>query len=728
MRLTRLFAAALLALPLAACAGGGDEETGGPTPFDDDNEVGEDTVNDGAPDNDSLPDDNKADAVYPAKFEVGDQSPVKSQGGRGVCSIFASTALIENVYIHAGLPVAEADYSEQYLQWAAKNLGNAFRNTEGSSSDANLRTVVNFGTIAERDWAYESTKWSAANDPACTGGENLPTKCYTNGEPPASVAQARKIKLLTSRWISTGSIKAHIFTKKTGVNVGLTFFYQSWNHRSSTIPVSTAYWQKGYVTYPNAKDQTESLAHRAGHAIHLVGWDDELEVCMRDGEGNDVSDGAGGCKKEKGFWIFKNSWGTAGFGINHPTGPGYGYLSYRYVQEYGSAVVAEPLPIEAPREVCDDAAEADEDNDGNANCDDSDCAAACAPSTSHTYTSTPAAAIPDQSSTSSTINVTDAGTIATVKLSVAITHTYRGDLKVTLTKGAKSVTARPTTSCRPSTSPASPVPSRAAGLSRSRTPRRRTSARSTAGSSKSRRTEGVAAPTVLREAPAQQTPRARRPHPGRRFFCGRVGAMKLGALVAAVGFLACSSPSKPTTQPPAPDPVEGPPPVVATPPQDAKPAPPVEDPYLWLEEVGAEKSLAWARERNKTSQGELEGTPGFAPSRDRIRAILDSKDKPPFVGKRGNLYYNFWKDAQNPKGLLRRTTLAEYKKAQPKWETVLDVDALAAKDKERWVYKGNTCLYPKYRRGARARRHDEAVRRGRLRAARSEEPGRVEGP
>jgi len=432
---SRLLVLSLISLPLvAACAGGPDD---GPTPYDDEFPVSEDNVNAGAPDNHSLPDDNKADAQYPDKFEIGEQSPVRSQGGRGVCSIFASTALIENLYIKAGMPAAEADFSEQYLQWAAKNLGHSFANTEGSSSDANLKTVVNYGTIKESDWAYESAPWSAANDPACTGGENLPTKCYTNGEPPANVAGAIKFKLPSTRWINTNSIKAHLTTKKTGVNVGMTFFYQAWNHRRSTIPVDAELWRKGIVTYPNAKDKTESAMHRAGHAIQIVGWDDTLEVPMRDGDGNPVLDASGAPRKEKGFWIFKNSWGTASFGVDHPTGPGYGYLSMQYVDEYGSAVVAELPSLTAAAEICDDAASADEDGDGKANCADTDCAMAPACSgagTAHGYTAAPAAAIPDNSpaGVSNTITVADTGTLTEVKLTVDITHTYRGDLSVTL--------------------------------------------------------------------------------------------------------------------------------------------------------------------------------------------------------------------------------------------------------------------------------------------------------
>ena len=431
----RVLASTLLTIPLvAACASGGDA---GPTPYDEDFPVSEDNVNDGAPANDTLPDDNKADAVYPAKFEVHDQSPVRNQGSRGVCSIFASTALIENLYIKAGMPVDEANFSEQYLQWAAKNLGGGFPHTEGSSSNINLSTVVRFGTIKEDAWAYESFPWTSSNDAECTGGENLPTKCYTNGEPPASVEQAAKFKLPGSHFVNTNSIKAHLTAKGTGVNVGFTFFYQSWNHRRSTLPISNDLWRQGVVTYPNDRDKEESAKHRAGHAIQIVGWDDDKEVEMRDGDGNPVLGTDGQPKKEKGFWIFKNSWGTASFGIDHPTGPGYGYLSYRYVSEFGSAVTAD-VPTIHPREVCDDPAGADEDGNGQANCDDAACAShpSCSGGgNAHSYSANPNAAIPDNdpAGATSTIAVPDAGTLSDLKVAVNITHTFRGDLTVKLT-------------------------------------------------------------------------------------------------------------------------------------------------------------------------------------------------------------------------------------------------------------------------------------------------------
>lgn len=123
-----------------------------------------------------------------------------------------------------------------------------------------------------------------------------------------------------------------------------------------------------------------------------------------------------------------------------------------------------------------------------------------------------------------------------------------------------------------------------------------------------------------------------------------------------------------------------------------------EDPYLWLEDINGEKSLTWVRQQNATSQKELEAQPDFEPMRKRILAILDSKEKIPYVSKHGAWYYNFWRDEKYVRGLWRRTTLAEFKKPQPAWETVLDLDQLGKAENENWVWKGYDVLYPRYDR------------------------------
>jgi prolyl oligopeptidase len=122
------------------------------------------------------------------------------------------------------------------------------------------------------------------------------------------------------------------------------------------------------------------------------------------------------------------------------------------------------------------------------------------------------------------------------------------------------------------------------------------------------------------------------------------------------------------------------------------------DPYLWLEDVTGDKAIAWVRERNVESTTELANSEEFKALNSRLMTILDSDERIPRIEKAGKHYYNFWRDAKNPRGLWRRTTLEEYRKARPSWEIVLDLDELAKEEKENWVWSGATFLQPSYDR------------------------------
>jgi len=119
------------------------------------------------------------------------------------------------------------------------------------------------------------------------------------------------------------------------------------------------------------------------------------------------------------------------------------------------------------------------------------------------------------------------------------------------------------------------------------------------------------------------------------------------------------------------------------------------DPYQWLEDVGGEKPLAWVREQNAAALKALQTRPEYPAVNERLRTILNSKERIPFVGKHGDHLYNFWRDATHVRGIWRRTTMEQYQRAEPAWETVLDLDQLAEAEKENWVWHGAQCMYPK---------------------------------
>lgn len=121
------------------------------------------------------------------------------------------------------------------------------------------------------------------------------------------------------------------------------------------------------------------------------------------------------------------------------------------------------------------------------------------------------------------------------------------------------------------------------------------------------------------------------------------------------------------------------------------------DPYLWLEEIDGEQAIAWVKEQNRLALERLEAVPAYQPIYERCLEIFDSRDRIPRPSQEREYIYNFWQDAEHERGILRRTSLASYRGAEPAWETVLDIDALSLADGQPWVYKGRQTLAPEHR-------------------------------
>src|SRR5215831_8806210 len=116
---------------------------------------------------------------------------------------------------------------------------------------------------------------------------------------------------------------------------------------------------------------------------------------------------------------------------------------------------------------------------------------------------------------------------------------------------------------------------------------------------------------------------------------------------------------------------------------------PEDDPYLWLEEVDGERALAWVEGQNAATLARF-GDRRFAADRDALAAIFDRPDNIPLIARRGRRVFNFWKDADHPRGLWRVTSLDSFRSEQPDWEILLDLDALAASEEEDWIWGGAT--------------------------------------
>lgn len=117
------------------------------------------------------------------------------------------------------------------------------------------------------------------------------------------------------------------------------------------------------------------------------------------------------------------------------------------------------------------------------------------------------------------------------------------------------------------------------------------------------------------------------------------------------------------------------------------------DAYAWLEGTHDETALAWVRQHSAHTESELHDE-SFWHSVEQIKAVLDARDRIPMVTKRGEHYYNFWRDSQHRLGLWRRTSWKSYLSDEPQWEILLDLDDHAAREGREWHFAGSALLRP----------------------------------
>ena len=122
-----------------------------------------------------------------------------------------------------------------------------------------------------------------------------------------------------------------------------------------------------------------------------------------------------------------------------------------------------------------------------------------------------------------------------------------------------------------------------------------------------------------------------------------------------------------------------------------------DDPYLWLEAIDGEQAMDWVERHNEPTLSRLSGD-RFEQLRGEALDLLDADTRIPGVVRCGEYLYNFWRDANNPRGLWRRTTVEEYRKDSPDWDIIIDVDALATDEEENWVWGGAGIIEPGYTR------------------------------
>jgi prolyl oligopeptidase len=122
-----------------------------------------------------------------------------------------------------------------------------------------------------------------------------------------------------------------------------------------------------------------------------------------------------------------------------------------------------------------------------------------------------------------------------------------------------------------------------------------------------------------------------------------------------------------------------------------------DDPFAWLEDIHGAKALDWVQHQNTRTAARLETDRRYEPYRQQALAIFTAKDRIPMPEFRGEGLDNVWQDKAHPHGIWRRVDLDSYRSADPKWETLLDLDDLSKAEGKSWFWKGARCLRPEER-------------------------------
>jgi prolyl oligopeptidase len=124
----------------------------------------------------------------------------------------------------------------------------------------------------------------------------------------------------------------------------------------------------------------------------------------------------------------------------------------------------------------------------------------------------------------------------------------------------------------------------------------------------------------------------------------------------------------------------------------------VSDPFSWLEDVHSDRSADWVKAENAKTIAALEGNTEYPQLYSDAVAIAGAEGRLPAPRFIAGEIYNFWQDTAHPRGIWRKTSLADFRQVAPQWATILDVDALAQNQGTDWVWQDATCLRPTERR------------------------------
>ena len=110
------------------------------------------------------------------------------------------------------------------------------------------------------------------------------------------------------------------------------------------------------------------------------------------------------------------------------------------------------------------------------------------------------------------------------------------------------------------------------------------------------------------------------------------------------------------------------------------------------------EAIRWVIEQNNITMAKFARGERFDEIQQTVLRSLNDQANIPWGEHYRDTVYNFWQDENHPRGIWRRTHEKSYLTAEPKWETVLDIDLLNNEEGTNWSYHCAELLYPDFRR------------------------------